>query len=425
MNSTILTPAGRLKRNRALSPNPVVPTPAMPAAVEPGPSRPTDPPWFIGRACYDHGNVSETAPASHDADALALLVEARGKDRLIADLTGGLRWCDRLIREALQALQSPHGRAEAIRRLARLTADRSLYGERLLALGGDPPAEVPIPLALIRHLGPSDPVPEIARSMQARRVELDDIDRQLKVLGQVAADDASYFAASIPPGDRIGEALAECRERLRLAMGPQAWDYIRSAREWSKIRESTPYPERGCQDNLLSQISDLLRRRLEATEQLAGLEQDKATVIALVAARVKSAVEGAGGASALTAAVHSAMTLIEGVSVRPAELDLVEQDLARLAAGGVTEGDAVEALSARQHELLQEAESARADSARARKAGAVELVRESLAGTESARAELERLARQVPRAFPPGFGDRLAGARFDLAVIAELSAMSR
>ena len=85
-------------------------TPAAPPAVAPpdppAPPKRPDPPWFAGRCIYDHGNISETLPPPHDAHALAVLVEARGVDRLRADLAGGLAWCEGLIRESIEALQT-------------------------------------------------------------------------------------------------------------------------------------------------------------------------------------------------------------------------------------------------------------------------------------------------------------------------------
>jgi len=368
------------------SPDPIAPT-AIPGPPDPPsvqPARP-EPARAVGRAIYFNGNISEMLPPPLDRSALDVLVESRGVSRLIADLEGGLAYGDRLVKETLPALQHPHTRDAAVARLTRLASDRAAYGARLAALDGTPPPGLPVPWLLVRWVGSIDPAATIDQAMQARRAELDGIENEIARVKQIAGDDALYLAADRSPGKN--------------------------------------YPDRGCMDNLLAQLSALIHRRTEVADQLDQLGADRADVIHLVAARVKAAVETAGGVSALTAAVTAASTMSATMTGRPAELDQVEGDLAKLAAGGVTEGAVVDVLAARKAELLADVDAARSASAGDRKARSVEMVKAAIAGSEAARADLERLARSVPRAFPAGFGDAIGGARFDVAVMAELTAL--
>ena len=141
-----------------------------------------------------------------------------------------------------------------------------------------------------------------------------------------------------------------------------------------------------------------------------------------MASRVKLAAQAAGGASALTSAIHSALTLSDSPVDDPPELAAIAADLDRLAKGGVIEGEAVESLEARQREILGELAAIRSLGGRRRRQRAIELMQDALAGSEAARAELGRLAVMVPRAFPTGFAEVVAEARYDRAVIAELTA---
>ena len=159
-------------------------------------------------------------------------------------------------------------------------------------------------------------------------------------------------------------------------------------------------------DALLSRVSTLLQRQDETTRRITQLEQDQAAVIALVAGRVAEAVGAAGGPSAVTAAVHSGLALVDALPQEPAELADIQVELTKLDSSGVTDGPAVDSLKARRQELVDQAATQRAESGRNRKTRAVGLVKAAIAGGELARAELEQLALRVPRAFPTDFSWR-------------------
>ena len=233
----------------------------------------------------------------------------------------------------------------------------------------------------------------------------------------------SYWASATLTGNAGADAWEAVCELVRRTYGLTAY----SSLVWGKnpqmngLRQQRAHVTRGPMDTLLARVSTLLRRQAETTGHIEQLEQDRKAVTELVASRVQQALEAAGGKSDVTAAVHSALALRDAMPVRPAELDQVEEDLRRLEMGGADAAAIHGVLKARQEELTAEL-AAQADLGRqSRKTRAVALVRQAISGCEGGRQELERLATVVPRAFPPGFGEGITAARFDRAVIAELS----
>jgi hypothetical protein len=122
----------------------------------------------------------------------------------------------------------------------------------------------------------------------------------------------------------------------------------------------------------------------------------------------------------ITSAAHAALALSMAPPQAPAELGLIDVELARLAESGIEDGPTVESLQARRADLVREAADARSTRTQAIRGRAVSLVKAATAGDEPARAELEVLSRRSPRSFPAGFGDAIANARFDRTIVARL-----
>ena len=213
---------GREWQTTPIGPTPVAPVPARPPVDPPTEPSPLEPSWYPGRACYDHGNISEIEPPSLSRDALAVLVEARGEARLRQDLIGALSYGDGLVREAVGALLTAHDRTPLVDRITRLLADRRTYGSRLQAVGGDAPVELAVPVALIRWVAHPEPVFAIDRALADARVTLGDVGRELAEIQATAAVDASYWQASIPPGNAGADAWLAVCDLVRQTYGQAA-----------------------------------------------------------------------------------------------------------------------------------------------------------------------------------------------------------
>ena len=385
--STTTTERKRVGQERQvlhqIGPNPVAPTPARPL-VDPTdvPPRPTRPLWaalFPGG-----GNVCEAPPEPLDASALASLTEARGSDRLVAELAEALGWLDAKIRATCQELVTAHPKTPVVNRLVHMASYRAHYQARAEALGGPQGIGLSLPLGLIRYCEHHDPLPQIRHELGQARAELAGIVAEISLSRSAAADDDWYFAW-LPPGSRdarpvISEGLiaggfpatSDCAHRDIMGSFTAPGRY--------PARLDWPHIARGPQDGLLWQLGQLARRQSKAEARVSALEADQAGVVELVASRVKLAVQAAGGASALTAAVHSGMTLTDEAVVDPPELQAIAEDLDRLAKGGVTEGDTVASLEARQREVLGELAAIQSLGGRRRRQRAVELVQGALAG---------------------------------------------
>ena len=279
-----------------------------------------------------------------------------------------------------------------------------------------------MPIPLVRWVAHSEPVSAIDRALADARVVLGDVARELGQIQAIAAVNASYWDASTREGNAGADAWQAVCDFVRTTYGLSAYTALTTGKNphMNGLIQQRPFAARGPMDALLARVRTLLQRQHTTEAHVAQLEADRSAVIALVAGRVAEAVKAAGGQSAVTAAVHSGLALVDALPPEPAELADITTELVKLDSSGVTDGPAVDSLRARRQELVDQAATQRVASAHNRKTRAVELVRTAIAGGELARAELEQLAARVPRAFPAGFAATVAGARFDRAVIAEL-----
>ena len=191
---------GREWQTTPIGPNPVAPVPARPPVDPPDvPPRPTRPLWaapFPGG-----GNVCEAPPEPLDAQALASLAEARGSDRLVAELAEALGWLDAKIRATCQELVTAHPRTPVVDRLVHMASYRAHYQARALALGEPQGIGLSLPLGLIRYCEHHDPLPQIRHELGQARAELAGIVAEISLFRSSVADDDWYFAW-LPPGSR-------------------------------------------------------------------------------------------------------------------------------------------------------------------------------------------------------------------------------
>jgi hypothetical protein len=120
-------------------------------------------------------------------------------------------------------------------------------------------------------------------------------------------------------------------------------------------------------------------------------------------------------------AVVSARALIEPPQPAPPELAAIAADLDRLHGAGVTTGQAIDGLVARQKEVAVEMATAAARRAAAHRHRAESELKAAMGGNEEARGIIEALASRSPLPFPADFADAIAGARADRLVWREIS----
>ena len=125
------------------------------------------------------------------------------------------------------------------------------------------------------------------------------------------------------PSTREGNAGADAWQAVcdfvRTTYGLSAYTALTTGKNphMNGLIQQRPFAARGPMDALLSRVSTLLQRQDETTRRIMQLEDTQAAVIGLVAGRVAEAVTAAGGPSAVTAAVHSALALVNARLPKP------------------------------------------------------------------------------------------------------------
>lgn len=177
------------------------------------------------------------------------------------------------------------------------------------------------------------------------------------------------------------------------------------------------------QDGALIKIDTMLARRAAAAARISILTDDQEGVRARVGDRIKKAIKAAGGETAIVECIVATRALQAPAQVKASDdaINAVDADLQRLADAGTVTGPAAEALKTKRAEIVQGAVWAKTEAAQRARAAAGSLVIASLSGTESARAELERLAGNAAAGWPSDFAAAVAAARGDLATVAALS----
>ena len=184
---------------------------------------------------------------------------------------------------------------------------------------------------------------------------------ELEALGQILADDDTYFANVQPPGNRGMELFTTFRTALdnvtqlahrRMIDKIIVEGYLVAETNLKAGRmkvPSMPYPPRGPQDLAMDQISDLLKRKATLETALEAIDRDELAVVAVCVDRFKAAAKLGGGAPKLAERVSDAMAVSrlypQPVTKLASDLDLIqtehdqaETDAAALARNGIVAG---------------------------------------------------------------------------------------
>lgn len=170
-----------------------------------------------------------------------------------------------------------------------------------------------------------------------------------------------------------------------------------------------------------SRYATLVTTRDDLTARLAALGAFTARVPGIQAARVKAAIDAAGGPGAAATGLNEAWSISPGlrgvdhgaaeIAARAATLANIEAQLGQLdPAGGGSLASALSADRDRAAADLAAAKSAASDRA---KLGAAAIVDAAITGDEPARAAIETAARAQPRAFVDGFARSIMEAQFE------------
>jgi hypothetical protein len=278
---------------------------------------------------------------------------------------------------------------------------------------------------------------DISNMVQVKTRELAGVEAEIESVAVIAQADQHYSTQGNDPIgpwlqqqiEQAGGALRRLRRfllpKLAEAASIEIGNLVFEAESLAVLfnsRRNEIRRYRWQQDSVIEWLDGILSRRQQITDLLTLLNADKARLHALVAERVQAAVTEAGRKNVVIAIISSlALAGAESASQLAQELDQCESELRRLTGAGIKSGPAWDALDAKQTQLRNAAAQQKEDVVKRKARAAESLLKSALAGTESARAEMEQLCRTVPAAWPAGFADAIADARADRALLAELS----
>jgi hypothetical protein len=303
--------------------------------------------------------------------------------------------------------------------VTRLATFRDIAGDGAPADIADPPRLPSLAAQLAATLPDRAGVQvQVARAIQVTRSKLDKAKREAEAFERTLGDDRHYGAIN-------ANAVKTDFDYVMGLLGFPALSPKLVYTQLLALQERQPKRPGvfvWAQDVALEYLEAVLEpcRRLEA--ELSDQETHAAAAAALVAAKVKAAVEAFGGFDQIVTCVmatdagppHSVHAADRKEHAAKAALDNLK-DL------GIREGPAVEEAKSLWDKAKAEAKTARSITRDDRKLTASKLVEAALIGDESARSELERLSQKFPGALA-GFGDELNRAHYDRAGLAQLAA---
>jgi len=321
---------------------------------------------------------SAKRPATPDPEALELIIEARGAERVEAEFRAAIEFLDKGIAEALEAIAQDRNAVIAVQEIGELREFRRPFARDLATIqevtGSDEPIPAEATTASVEWL--LGGYRGVAMKMADLRRELSLVNGQIDDIKVILADDARY------------------------------------------VRELTK--DQGPLSFLLDRLSDLVRRRRELTDEVAMLERSSALTTAAIVARLTTGVELAGGKKRLIRDVEAALYLIppaelsgyEGaVAAAESEHLGLEKELDALASRGIDSGGIVDDIQARKAAALDRVMVARSERAEAFKQHAAVLVMAAMAGDEPRLIELERLVQNPTSRFPDPVRKAISAAR--------------
>jgi hypothetical protein len=370
-------------------------SPSTSSAPSPAAQRPASPPLPVIKYGYQH---VVPHPQPIDDEALAILTDIRGQSA-VDEVESQIRALDDTVRHFLGRMTDRQGVSDAVRVLPDIFARRAKFRARTVALRrllalpetsvGDGP-KIPVlnnPGNFDREFGFL-----ITSQLNLARKELDRIQASIDSYVAVMRNDERYCEAVYPLDMATG--------------GPHLGAPVLP------------------QDGVLERLNAWCSRRREIQARVSALEGDLQRATQLVSTLVKKAVNDAGGFDAVVTGTIAADALTSPQptwAAATAEHAAAEASLRKLEAAGVKEGPAYTAAQARSKEAAAQLDSAKGEDVAKRRAVALGIVEDALAGTEKGRARLESLANSAPSAFARGFASAIAAARYDVAVIVQLS----
>jgi hypothetical protein len=442
---------------------PRVPPPPEPPPPPPVPRQPAPRPQPTGPRLSDYRHDPESPPAYKATVASTKkLAEIRGEPARLETLRA-VQALDKVIAGEIDSLRSGETGSLALCRDA--LARRSVYAERASALAGFLGVEAGVPTLDVPDLVELE---RRALALRASPDRLADAVKEARDLvaaadGEVelaigALDDPDPGRFRFRSGSGSSSARAEWDRRLReIGMGirkdlerlsgkashhgavvqPHTIDIEFQALRFAVgnlgVDGPSPYDEPAraplawYPDVQLMALDAALQAQARAPKALAAALAREEAAAAVIGAAVKLAVAAAGGAASVADGARSAVLLSDppprhlradfaAVASAMEEHRRREAELEQLTRLGVQGGRAFDCLTASIDEAMTRIVEARQSLAGKTTGPMLELVALALAGRETARQELERLATQYTRCFPGGLAAALAACRYDRVI---------
>jgi hypothetical protein len=264
--------------------------------------------------------LAEVPLESYGEDVLKWVAGAREPDKLLLEIERAVEWLDSQLRACVEYGKTGADVSKAVRDFQRLHRDRTTaeirHAEwRQITQSKRPPLEgFTVPDMFRWANGDPTVSRQIKTKLAEAKAKLAQVEHELAALKLAAADDASYYALTIP-GNRIEgmrvDALAALGAFAQLKQKQQVSDdvqplYLKAYRDL--IQAPTFYmafPPRGSQECLLHRAATLLKQKAALKTTIAALEHDARQSVAIVSRRVTRAVENAGGRAAVAESVRA------------------------------------------------------------------------------------------------------------------------
>ncbi len=483
MSTTVITHRGPTPAGETFSQDEMTP-PVRPPAPAP-PKRPA------GAACFPGGNFPEHPPADLDLAALELMASVRGP-KLETELVEAIGVVDSRLKAARTRFDGDGDGVSYVQTVQSLLRWHTALRERLAAVRSILDIDGPeIPERKLSDsaiwLGQGTSIkPVIAKMIGQLRGELAPILSEIDGIRAILADDSRYFAATVPPGNRVQDMVAAVLEPLGKLVGLGKSHFARgdiapaitamgNLISWRPM-PTMQYPARGPQCLLLDRLASALRRKADLEGRIAGLELNWREASRIVSDQIATAVKAAGGPDKVIESILAAMAMsgklprlslllkeaaTEGArlikntdgtprrritaevisdlavarawpgSIVPMLCDFHEieskrlrlvDDQESLTFQGIDSGTAFENLQSLDHEITGKIVDVRSRINGEQLRLAAALLEEASSGDEPARAKLENLTISAPGAFPKSFGPAIQAARFDRSILSELAA---
>lgn len=414
-------------------------------------------PAALDLEAFHYGGTYDPAPPELDQEALAELAKGRGREALAELLgpSGPIVRLDGLLKSRLELIQSGQHPSKHIDAVKDIRSRRQIYQARAVALAGllktkpnIPPAPaIPAALEFVSRFPEGSTIKaSVDREAQKARQQLTAIEAEIGSTIGILGSPERYSAA----GDGTSRSFAENRELTSLGWSvrrkltqlegrPLAGlkqperheievDVRNMVSQVGRIGTFERTPARWPQDGFLIKLGDALARQRELRSAIAENQSFLASGQSLVAARVKAAVESAGGDQQILADLREA--LISAGKWREADpeypqltgmkarMSAIMTRLDGAAAGSTTEKN----LRTEHAGLISSAEALEPAIELRRLSQIGALLASASTGLEDARDAVEQVVRTAPAGtFPTGFAEALADARFDRAAIDQLA----